>query len=55
MIDQDKTAQDWVSRRGAERNRERAREVGPSRREESWAPEEGKQRVLGGLRRGDSG
>ena len=41
-------------RRGGERNREKAREAGPPRREESRAPEEGAQLVLEGLQRGDS-
>ena len=31
---------------------ERARQAGPPRREESWAPEEGAQKVIEGLQRG---
>ena len=38
---------------GVEQSTERAREAGPPRREEGWAPdhEKGAQRVLEGLRR----
>ena len=39
---------------GAE-EKERAREAGPSRREESWALEEGAQLVLEGPQRGNVG
>ena len=42
------------ARQGGKRNRESAREARPPRREEIWAPDEGNQRVLLGLRRGDS-
>ena len=70
MIDQDKAARSagegvgsgLVSRlasgrqvRRGEGNREKAREAGPPRREEGWAPEEGGQWALKGLQRGDSG
>ena len=40
--------------KGGERSTQRAREAGPPRREEGWAPEEGGQQVLEGLWRGDS-
>ena len=49
LVDQDEAAM-WAGE-GGERSRERAREVGPPRREEGWAPKEGGQRLLEGLRR----
>ena len=52
LIGQDKAARS--AGEGDERNRERAREAVHPRREKSWAPAEGKQRVLEGLCRGNS-
>ena len=48
MFDQDEAAMSKGT--GAEET-ERVREAGPLRREESWAPKEGEQRVLVGPQR----